>query len=80
MPRDQINIRVGPESLADWRQTADECGLTVGEWARIVLDHAAGRVELSQQLERAAEAGNKLFSAALGETLAKLPRKRKAAK
>ena len=63
----QINFRAPAEALADYREAAAECGLTVGEWARLILDHASGRVALSEQMERGRRAGSAVVLAAIGE-------------
>jgi hypothetical protein len=67
MARDtQINLRVSGEESADLADAAADAGMSLSEWARLVLLYAAGR-PISEQLDRAAEVGRKLVSAALSE-------------
>lgn len=63
----QLNLRVPAEALADYREAAAECGLTIGEWARLILDHAAGRVALSEQMERGRRGGAAVVLAGIAE-------------
>ncbi len=77
MARDtQINLRVSADEAADLSQAAADCDMSLSEWARIVLLYTAGR-PIAEHLDRASEVGSKLLGAALGEALAKPPRKRK---
>lgn len=65
----QLNLRISDDEARDMREAAAEAGLTLSEWARLILRHASGRHEMSEHMERAAEAGVKLFQAALGEAM-----------
>lgn len=47
-----FSLRVSDASLAAYKKAAEEAGLTASEWARLVLDAAAGVNELPQQLTR----------------------------
>ena len=45
-------IRLTPEALACYKQAAERVGMSVSEWARLVLDSASGSSELPEQLAR----------------------------
>ena len=75
---EQLNLRLTDDEVRDMRDAAAEAGLTLSEWARLILRHASGRHEMSEHMERAADAGVKLFSAALGEAMGSdRPKRRK---
>ena len=50
-----FSLRVSEESLDAYRKAAEEAGLSTSEWARLVLDAAAGRLALPEQLTRVVE-------------------------
>lgn len=52
-----LNVRVAPSEVADLRAAAADAGLSLSEWARLVLRHASGRYELGEQLARAKDVG-----------------------
>lgn len=62
----QLNIRIGDEEMQALREAAADAGMTPSEWARIVLRVATGRYELTEQLQRGADAGRAAIRAAVG--------------
>ena len=70
-----LALALDDDEAADMRDAARDGGLSLQEWARLVLRHASGRYELGEQLERAAETGSTLLRAAIGREIAR-PRKR----
>lgn len=48
----QINVRLSDEEIETLRGAADECGLTLSDWARLVMLAAAGDDKLARQLRR----------------------------
>lgn len=63
----QLNIRIGDaEEMRALREAAADAGMTPSEWARIVLRVATGRYELTEQLQRGADAGRAAIRAAVG--------------
>jgi len=60
MARDtQINLRVSADEASDIAIAAEDAGMTLSEWARIVLLYTAGR-PIAEHLDRASEVGSKL--------------------
>lgn len=47
-----FSVRVSERSMKAYKKAADEAGLSVSEWARLVLDAAVGASELPEQLTR----------------------------
>lgn len=47
-----FSVKVTDESLAAYKAAAALAGMTVSEWVRLVLDAAAGRCEMPEQLQR----------------------------
>lgn len=67
MARDtQINLRVSADEASDLSEAAADAGMSLSEWARLVLLYAAGR-PIAEHLDRAAEVGRKVFHAALAD-------------
>lgn len=48
-------FRVGKDSLQAFKKAAEGAGLSVSEWARLMLDAAAGVSDLPAQLTRVVE-------------------------
>lgn len=61
-----IVVRPSAAESADIAEAAADAGMSAGDWLRVVACYAAGR-PIAEHLERAAEVGTKLFSAALSE-------------
>lgn len=60
MARDtQLNVRLDDDEAHAFNEAATAAGLSTSEWARLVLRAAAGRRALTEQLGRAARAGNR---------------------
>lgn len=55
--RPQINVRLTLEERDAFAAAAEEAGLSVSEWARLVLRAAAGERALEGHLRRAAKSG-----------------------
>lgn len=47
-----FSFKVTEESLEAYQKAAEEAGMTTSEWARVVLDAAAGRLALPRHLLR----------------------------
>jgi hypothetical protein len=47
-----FSLRVSEASSAAYKKAAEEAGLSVSEWARLVLDSAAGVSKIQEQLPR----------------------------
>jgi hypothetical protein len=45
-----VNFRTTAQAFEAYEQAAERAGLTVSEWARLVLDSAAGVSKLDEQL------------------------------
>lgn len=45
-----FSLRTSEEALQAYREAADRAGLSLSEWARLVLDSAAGISQIDQQL------------------------------
>jgi len=50
-----FSLRVSEASLAAYKKAAEDAGLSTSEWARLVLDAAAGVNDLPEQLTRVVE-------------------------
>lgn len=48
----QVNVRLSDEETEVLRSAADEAGLTLSDWARLVMLAAAGDDKLMRQLRR----------------------------
>ncbi len=73
---EQLNLRLAADEAADMREAAADAGLSLSEWARLVLRHASGRHQLSEHMADAAKAGAAAVHAAIGAELAAPKRKR----
>lgn len=47
-----FSLRVSEEALEAYKKAAEEAGLSTSEWARLVLDAAAGISQFPEQLTR----------------------------
>jgi hypothetical protein len=57
MRRIQLNIRLADEKeYKAMQKAAEKAGMSVSEWARVVLGAASGRYELLAQLRQAKDA------------------------
>jgi hypothetical protein len=74
---EQLNLRLSAGECVDMRDAALDAGLSLSEWARIVLRHASGRHQLSEHMETAAEVGGKLVRVAIAGELAKTGKRSK---
>lgn len=50
-----FSLRVSAEAHEAYRKAAERAGLSTSEWARLVLDAAAGTSDLPAQLTRVVE-------------------------
>lgn len=54
-----FSVRVSESSVAAYKEAAEKAGLSTSEWARLVLDAAAGISEFPEQLTRVVEFKNR---------------------
>ena len=60
MKRDvQMNTRVAEEEAEAYREAADEAGVSLSDWIRLMLNAASGKRGLEKQLRRASSAGER---------------------
>lgn len=53
--RNPLSIRPTGDQLDRWQAAADQLGIKLPDWIRLVCDAASGRSDLSTQIERAIE-------------------------
>lgn len=51
-----FSLRVSEASLVAYKKAAEEAGLSVSEWARLVLDAASGASKIAEHIERTKDA------------------------